>query len=97
MHRPTSTHCTVAEQILCYLKHNIISRLLLTKYSSISSHEYSGADSAGDPNDHCSINDFYIFLDSNLVSWSAKKRCTMIRSSTESEYKGLAHATCELI
>jgi hypothetical protein len=34
---------------------------------------------------------------SNLVSWNAKKKAAVSRSSTEAEYKSLANATAEVM
>jgi hypothetical protein len=38
----------------------------------------------------------YIYW-TNLVSWSARKKAIVSRSSTEAEYKALANATAEMI
>jgi hypothetical protein len=40
---------------------------------------------------------FAIFLGNNLVSWNAKKQATILRSSTEAEYKALANTTAEIM
>jgi hypothetical protein len=37
------------------------------------------------------------FLGNNLVSWNAKKQATILRSSTEAEYKALANTTAEIM
>lgn len=40
---------------------------------------------------------FYVFLGGNLVSWSSRKQQVISRSTTEVEYRSLAHATTEMI
>jgi hypothetical protein len=37
------------------------------------------------------------FLGSNLISWSARKKATVSRSSTEARYKAVANATTEIM
>ncbi|GJZ55767.1 uncharacterized mitochondrial protein-like protein [Tanacetum coccineum] len=40
---------------------------------------------------------YSIFLEGNLVSWSAKKQPTVSRSSCESEYRAMANTAAEII
>lgn len=44
-----------------------------------------------------SVSGFCVYLGTSLISWKSKKQSVVSRSSTESEYRSLAHATCELI
>jgi hypothetical protein len=39
---------------------------------------------------------FAIFFGPNLIAWSAKKQPTVLRLSTEAEYKAMANATAEI-
>lgn len=43
-----------------------------------------------------STSDYYTFVSGNLVIWRSKKNVTM-RSSTETEYRGMAQGICELL
>ncbi|GKE72062.1 putative RNA-directed DNA polymerase [Tanacetum coccineum] len=46
--------------------------------------------------DRQSTGGFAIYLGSSLISWTARKQRTVLRSSIEAEYKALAHTVAEL-
>ncbi|XP_047341229.1 uncharacterized mitochondrial protein AtMg00810-like [Impatiens glandulifera] len=57
---------------------------------------YSDADWVGCPDDRRFTTGYCVFLGVNLISWNSKKQQVVARSSIESEYRALAHATTEL-
>nr|GEY11184.1 ribonuclease H-like domain-containing protein [Tanacetum cinerariifolium] len=57
---------------------------------------FSDADWAGYSDDQRSKGGFAIYLGSNLISWTAYKQRTVLRSSTEAKYKALADTVAEL-
>ncbi|GKE33637.1 ribonuclease H-like domain-containing protein [Tanacetum coccineum] len=56
---------------------------------------YSNTDWAGCPSTRWSTSGYYIFLGDNLLSWSAKRRHTLSRSSAKAEYLGVANVMAE--
>ncbi|KAM1465721.1 hypothetical protein COP2_045561 [Malus domestica] len=95
MHSPRTIHLQAVKRILRYLKGTLDSGLCFTKGCQ-SLTAWSDADWAGCPIDRRSTSGYCVFLGPNLISWSAKKQCTVARSSTEAEYRSLAHTAAEL-
>jgi hypothetical protein len=95
LHQHTTIHWTSIKQILRYLRYTLkigfkIDRCISTRVSA-----FSDVDWARDIDDRRSTGGFAVFLGSNLMS--ARKQATVLRSSTEAEYKSLANATAEVI
>jgi hypothetical protein len=97
MHDPHDLHWTAIKQILRYLKSTADYGLLINKCSSSQLYAYSNADWASCPDYRKSTSNYFIYLGSNLLSWSSKKQPTVSRSSTKVEYKAIANTTVEIM
>jgi histone deacetylase 1/2 len=100
MSHPLETHWVAVKRILRYLKGTLDHGLLLSpalppKPPSLKA--FCDADWASDPDDRRSTSGAAIYFGPNLVSWWSKKQPVVARSSTEAEYRSLAHATAELL
>lgn len=95
LHAPTTCHWTAVKRILRYMQYTAGTGLKRCKSMIVSA--FLDADWAGNLDDRRSTSGFAVFLGSNLVTWSARKQATVVRSSTEAEYKALANATAEII
>ncbi|XP_028108194.1 uncharacterized protein LOC114307033 [Camellia sinensis] len=95
MHSPTVGHFAAVKRLLRFVKGTLTHGLSYSP-SSFDVHAFSDSNWAGDLLDRKSTSGYCIFLGSNLVSWSAKKQPTVSRSSTEAEYRSLAHTAAEI-
>jgi hypothetical protein len=95
--RPTDLHWVAVKRILRFVKGTIECGLNIHQSKSLMLSGFSYADRTGCNDDRHSKSGFATFLGSNLVSWSSRKQATVPKSSTESENKGLANLTAELI
>ncbi|KAB2630096.1 hypothetical protein D8674_007615 [Pyrus ussuriensis x Pyrus communis] len=70
--------------------------LQYTKSKDFNITAYSDSDWATDINTRRSITGFVVYLGTNPISWQSKKQSTVSRSSTEAEYKALAHCAADV-
>ncbi|XP_019091092.1 PREDICTED: uncharacterized protein LOC109128703 [Camelina sativa] len=96
MHSPTESDFGLLKRILRYLRGTSKMGLHLYKNSPLHLVSYSDSDYAGCKDTRRSTFGFCVLLDTNIVSWSAKRQPTVSRSSTEAEYHALASTASEL-
>ena len=97
MHDPRERHLQAVTRILRYLKNNPGRGLLFKRDEKLSLEVYTDADHAGSIVDRRSTSGYCMFLGGNLVTWRSKKQTVVARSSTESEFRAMAHGVCELL
>lgn len=96
MHDPRLPYLHALKRIIRYLQGTSGFGLQLRKGSIDSLVSYTDADWVGCPDTRRSTSGYCVFLGPNLVSWSSKRQPTVSRSSSESEYKGVANVVAEL-
>ncbi|KAK2418425.1 putative mitochondrial protein [Trifolium repens] len=97
LNSPCDNHWNAVIRILKYIKGLPGKGLVFTDRGNTNIIGYSDADWAGDASDRRSTSGYCVFIGGNLISWKSKKQTVVARSSTEAEYRAMAHATCELL
>ena len=97
MQDPFQEHLDAVHRILRYLKTIPRKVIFFGKNEKRGVEAYTDADWVGSIDDRKSTTGYCIFVWGNLVTWRSKKQNVVARSSTETEYRALAGATCELI
>lgn len=97
MHAPTPTHFTTLKRILCYAN-GALTYGLHMRHGVLRLEAFADADWAVDPTDRHSTTSYCVFFGPSpvFVFRCAKKRHTIACSSTEAEYRSLAHTAFEI-
>ena len=100
MSSPQQSHWTAVCRILRYVKggpgKGITYYRPITPVTSLDLTGYADADWAGSTQDRRSTSGYCTFLGNHLITWKSKKQNVVARSSSEAEYRAMAHACCEL-
>jgi hypothetical protein len=96
MKNPQQPHHAAALFVLRYLKNNPEQGVFNALDNILQLKGFSDSGWTTCPQIRRPVSDFCIFLRNSLISWKSKKQRTISRSSSESEYRALASATCEI-
>ncbi|XP_038902364.1 secreted RxLR effector protein 161-like [Benincasa hispida] len=94
---PTDVHWQAAKRVICYISGIKHYRLYFQPSHNLNVSAYSDADWVSNLDDRKSVAAYCTFVGNNIVSWSSRKQAVVAWSSTESEYRVLAHATSEVL
>ncbi|KAL0283535.1 UNVERIFIED_CONTAM: Retrovirus-related Pol polyprotein from transposon RE2, partial [Sesamum radiatum] len=97
MDKPRSVHWEAALRILKYIKTSPGKGLLFKRHRHVKIEAYSNADYAGSKDDRKSTSGYCTYVGGNLVTWHSKKQTIVARSSSEAEYRAMAHTTSEIL
>lgn len=95
LHYPTTIHSEDAKRVLRYVNGTLLHGFFLFP-GPLSLSAFSNANWAKDPCNRMSTTSFIIFMGSNPISWSFKKKTTVSRLSTEAKYRALATTAAEV-
>ncbi|KAM2479128.1 hypothetical protein PS1_002899 [Malus domestica] len=96
MNSPIEVHYALVKRILRYIQGTINCGLTYSAPSDYSITAFSDSDWAANPNTRRSITGFVVYIRNNPISWQSKKQSSVSRSSTEAEYKTLAHCATNI-
>ncbi|XP_019457627.1 PREDICTED: uncharacterized protein LOC109358017 [Lupinus angustifolius] len=96
MASPMINHHKTLTRVLRYLRGNPGQCLYYPENSPLHIKAFSDSDWATCPDTHKSISGYCTFLEDSLISWKSKKQTTISRSSSETKYRALALASCEI-
>lgn len=96
LQNPTNTHWIALKRIFRYLAGTLNHGLIIQRSENLNIVAFADADWASCPDDRRSTAGYCVYLGNNLVSWSSKKQHVVARSSTEAEYRSLAHCAAEI-
>ena len=97
MHAPTYSHQAVIKRIMFYLKGMTFYDFYITCNSCFALHDFKDADQADSIDDQKSTGGYLVFFGQMPISQKSGKQRTVVRSSTEDEYKALADSTIKVI
>mgnify|MGYP006874111579 CR=1 FL=1 len=82
--------------MLRYLKSSPAQGLIYKASNDLCLTGYCDSDWAACPDTRRSISGYCTYLGDSLITWRSKKQGTVSRSSSEAEYRSIAHLVCEM-
>ncbi|XP_070660445.1 uncharacterized mitochondrial protein AtMg00810-like [Malus domestica] len=96
MSSPTDIHFGAVKRIIRYLQGTMNIGITFSANTVSKLTAFSDSDWAADLNTRRSITGYVVYLGHNPISWQSKKQNSVSRSSTEAEYKALAHTAADI-
>ncbi|XP_050890595.1 uncharacterized mitochondrial protein AtMg00810-like [Lathyrus oleraceus] len=97
MHEPHHGHWDAAMHVLRYLKSSLEQGIIIPRDNDLRLVAYCDSNYASCPLTRRSVSGYVIKLGTTPISWKTKKQTTVSRSSSEADYRAMAHATSEVI
>ncbi|KAM2142505.1 hypothetical protein ACFX1Q_008652 [Malus domestica] len=96
MSSPTDVHFGAVKRIIRYLQGTMNIGITFSANTVSKLTAFSDSDWAADLNTRRSITGYVVYLGNNPISWQSKKQNSVSRSSTDAEYKALAHTAADI-
>ena len=97
MQAPCQTHLAVVRCLLRYLKGTSGRSLFFPSGNSLKLEGFSDVGWAGCVDTRRSVTGWCMFLGDALISWKSKKQASVLKSSTESEYRAMSSACSKIV
>ena len=92
----SKTYRQAVKHILHYLKGTSHYGLSIQATPNYNLTCFTNVDHASSPDDHQSTSNYFVFMGSNIISWSSTKQKVVSRSTAESKYRAVANGAAEL-
>lgn len=96
MQKPHTAHLSALYHLLSYIHHTHSQGILLRAIPSLTLQAFSDSDWGSCPDTRKSLTGYVLLLGGSPISWKSKKHSTISKSSSEAEYRAMAHAAAEI-
>ena len=93
---PRTSYLQALAHTLSYIQGTTAQGILLKGLAQLSLQAFSDSDWVACPTSRRSVIGYLILLRSSPISWKSKKQGTVSRSSSEAEYRAMAHVASEV-